>query len=326
MSLIYQEYPRSLNGVISTLLPPEKRVAATQLLAAEFQLHRAEIIAAVKPLVERSLAEAWVVAKPALAAAITSRQAKWEAVAARHRKTLVEDELQQLLKPVIWPIVEKEARPTAEKIGEQLWSRVSLWRLGLGFANDRTPFTGKDHMKKEWDRYVKNEALPVLEKNSAEIAIVQQKILAELFRNQKIRAATSRRLNKFMQDPEVQQLIWDTANEAFLQNDEVKATLVKHWNSPEAVQALSMTSQKFEPVVEKIGELLVGDEINGFTPEFNHVLRTYALHKDRRWLLLQVNKGAPARDGAAPLPLLAGVPVKGNPFVDFDTEVPGADE
>jgi len=317
---VYQEYPRSLHGVISTLLPAARRAKVAQLLAVEFQAHRAQMLAHFAPIIERSLADAWAAAEPALSAAIARRRPQWEAAAERHRNTLVKRELKPLLKPVVWPIVEKEARPAATRIGKELWSRVSLWRLGVGFASDRTPFTGKDHMKKEWDRYMKVEAVPILEKNSEEIVRVQQNILAALFRNQKIRDAASRSLQQFMQDPAVRQLIWATANEAFLQNPAVKTALMKHWTSPAAVKALTATTQEFEPVVERIGELLVGDEINGFTPEFNHVLRTYALHKDRRWVVLEVSEEeATGRSAADPIPLILNAPVNGNPFVEYST-------
>ena len=61
------------------------------------------------------------------------------------------------------PIVQKHGQPPAEEIGQEIWNRASLWRFGWRAVYDKTPFTDKDLVEKEWKRFVKQEAVPVIE-------------------------------------------------------------------------------------------------------------------------------------------------------------------
>ena len=81
---------------------------------------------------------------------------------------------------------------------------------------------------------------------------------------------------------------------------------------------MSRTSQRFEPTVRRIGELLIGTPESGITPEFAAVLRNQVLRKDRRWLVLETADNTDANsspDPAGSLTVVRGHHNRLSPFL-----------
>ena len=83
-------------------------------------------------------------------------------------------------------------------------------------------------------------------------------------------------------------------------NPRLRAVLEKHWRGPQAEQAFLLASQRLEPAVHQIGQILFGTPETGVTPEFARVLRNRILRKDRRWLVLETGVGEASAAGVRP--------------------------
>jgi hypothetical protein len=285
--LSYYSSGDALPWVLQTMLPAEKRARIAGELSAAFENHRAEILAALRPVVEEGLREALLVVEEDLAAALAARREEWSQLGAKYQHEIFDAKIVPLVKQEIWPIVLGHVEPVANEVGQEIWQRASLWRFGWRSAYDKIPLTEQQLARKEWARFLKEEAVPVLEHHGDDFIYLQQEILMDVARNEEVRAAIRESLQHLVTDPELQQLIWGMFREVIVQNPRLRQALERHWNSPQAQQAFQLASERMEPAVGRIAELLFGSAEQGITPEFSRVLRSKVLRKDRRWLLLE---------------------------------------
>jgi hypothetical protein len=297
--LDYYATPQSLDWMVQTLLPPEKRRQIATELSAAFAEHHEEILAALRPVVEDGFREALVVIEQDLPGVIERHRPELEKLGQKYRGEVVEKRLVPLVKREIWPLVQKRAEPLAEEIGEEIWQRASVWRFGWRYAYDASPLPQQNLVEKEWKRFVKDEVQPVLESRVDAIIRVQQQILADVARNERVRQVVRESLLDIANDPELQHVAWSIVQEAIIQNPRLRETLQRRWRSEEARQAMNIAAERLEPAVRRIGDLIFGTRESGVSPEFARVLRNQILGKDRRWLVLST-PGEAAFSAAAP--------------------------
>lgn len=326
--VVFHTADDSLAWVLQTMLPPEKRKQIAAELSRTLQDHRAEIMAALQPLVEESFREALVIVEEDLAAAIERHRPEWERLGERYQRELVEREIVPLVKEEIWPIVRRHAEPTANKIGLRIWERVSLWRFTWRYLYDVSPLPQKNQFRQEWERFLEQEALPEIEQHTDEIVEVVQRIVADTVRNEQVQSAVRKNLGVIAGDPELQALVWQIVKEVAIENPRLRAALEKQWTGPEARRAFDIAGDRLEPAVRRIGALLVGTREDGVTPEFAQVLRRQILHKDRRWFLLEANPESTDTTAPRPraasevvvLPVRRGQSTSASPFVPVHTK------
>ncbi|MEQ8791174.1 MAG: hypothetical protein RIC55_33235 [Pirellulaceae bacterium] len=319
--LVYHTTPHSMEWVLQTLLPPEKQERVAAELSDAFHEHHEEILAQLMPVVEASFREGLVVVEQDLAASLASRRGEIEALGGKYQREVVEKELVPLVRNEIWPIVREQATPTAEEIGQKLWQRASVWRFGWRYVYDKSFAPEKSLFKKEWERYLKEDAAPVFRRHTDDIVAAQQRILAEVAKNEKVQEAIRRNLSRVLDDPELRQLVWEIIEEVIVNNPRLHEVLQRHWTGPEAQAAFRLAGERLQPTVQRIGEMVIGSQAEGMTPEFARVLRAQVLYKDRRWLVLETGGGGRAADDAmsAPprtLPVVRGEVGAPSPFVD----------
>ena len=297
--------PDSMEWVVRTMLPAEKRQQIAAAISQAFQDHHQEIIAALRPIVEDSLRESFAVVEQDLAASLARHRVELETLGSRYQRDIVEKEIVPLVRSEIWPIVRRHAQPEVENVGRELWQRVSLWRFGWRYLYDKTPLPDQAMTRREWNRFVTNDASPVLEAHLDDFVAIQQKILADVSQNEEVRSAVRKNLSQIIDDPELQQIVWHIVRETIIDNPRLREVLDRHWSSPEAQAAFHLAADRLEPTVRKIGALLFGTE-DQISPEFAAVLRNQVLHKDKRWLLLTATSSEPragniaVRDGGEP--------------------------
>ena len=316
--LTYHKTPSSMDWVLRTMLPETKRKQVADELKTSFEQHREEVIGLLRPIVEDALQDAFSVIEKDLPVALQRRNAELEKLGGRYQRELVERELVPLVRREIWPIVRKHAEPEINEIGQELWQRASLWRFGWRYAYDITPFPQKDLAKKEWDRFLEDEAVPVLKGHTEDFMRAQEQIFRDVARNPKVQAAVRRSVTKVVSDPSVQQIACEVIQEVVLDNPRLRDVLEDHWRSERTETALRVTSARLEPTVVRIGELLLGTPDGGVTPEFARVLRNQILFKDRRWFVLENGSGPTGGDDFAQrltLRVAPGSPEAVNPFV-----------
>jgi hypothetical protein len=226
-----------------------------------------------------------------LPAAIQKRQSRFEELGDRFERDTWQREFLPLVRAEVWPIVRRHAEPVVTEVGRELWQRASLWRFGWRYVYDKTPLPQKDLTKREWQRFLDEDATPILQGHAEDFLRLQQQIAADVAQNPRIRETVRVTLAKVAHDPELRKLVWEIVREVLVENPRLRDVIEQHWHRPQTQYALQRSTERFEPTVRRIGDLLLGTPEKGVTPEFARVLRNQILHKDRRWLVLVASSG-----------------------------------
>ncbi|MGH7200924.1 MAG: hypothetical protein ACREJB_09990, partial [Planctomycetaceae bacterium] len=169
----------------------------------------------------------------------------------------------------------------------EIWQRLPVWSFTWRYFADAAPLKRDDYVEKEWRRFLKSEAFPILEKHTDDFVGVVQTSIAEASRHPEVQAAARRNFRAIIEDPELHAIVMDILREVFVDNPRLEAVFAKHWNSTQARQAFQMAAERLQPTVRKIGDVLFGTREEGISPEFARVLRNQILHKDKRWFVLE---------------------------------------
>lgn len=303
--LVAHETPESMEWVLQTMLPPQKRHQLSVEIRNAFEAHQGEIIDALRPVIEEGFFDAIDIIERDLEEALIARSGRLEQIGARYQKDLVEREVLPLVRSEIFPIVRRHGEPLANEVGKEMWDEASLWRFGWRYMYDISPLPQRDLAKKEWDRFLNKDAIPILESHIDDFVRMQQRVFSDVARNQRVQEVIRKSVREIISDPEVQELVMDIIREVLIDNPRLRETLREHWTSPRARRAFRLASQRFEPTAVKIGEMLFGSPETGITPEFARVLRNQVLRKDKRWLVL--HPGALPQDRSLPRQLVLKV-------------------
>jgi len=316
--LEYYATPDSLEWVLETMLPPEKRRQIAAEVSAAFEAHHEEIVRELRPVLEQGLREALAVVEQDLPTVIQRHRPELERLGEKYRGEVVEKRLAPLVRREIWPIVQRRAQPLAQEIGQEVWQRASVWRFGWRYAYDITPLPEKNLVEKEWSRFLREDIMPVLESHTDDFIHLQQQIISDVARNERVRRVVRQSVIEVADDPEVQRLAWRIFREALVDNPRLRETLERRWRSEETQRALTIAAARLEPTVRRIGDMLFGTREEGITPEFARVLRSQILGKDRRWLVLVTSTEDGVRTPTAHAPMLRvrkGGSLSDNPFI-----------
>ncbi len=286
MQLEYYATPDSLDWVLATMLPPQKREQIASELSIAFQEHQEEIVRSLRPVVEEGFREGLSVVEQDLPKAVQRHRAELQQLGQRYQGEIVEKRLAPLVQKEIWPLVQRRAEPLAKEIGQEVWQRASLWRFGWRFAYDASPLPEQNLVEKEWTRFLRTDAGPILKSHTDDFIRLQQQVLADVARNERVRQVVRESLLDVADDPQVQRVAWNIVQEAILENPRLRETLERRWQSEEARRAMTIAAERLEPTVRRLGDLIFGTRRTGITPEFARVLRSQILQKDRRWLVL----------------------------------------
>jgi hypothetical protein len=292
----YFETPDSLAWCVNALLPPERRIRIAAEVGRAMEDHRDEILAALRPVIEDSLRDGFELLEQDFPVVMERHRDELAAVAAKYQHEILDKELVPLVKTEIWPIVRRRAEPTVAGVGREMWQRVSLWRFGWRYAYDRSPFPDRQLVDQEWHRFLEQEAMPILVGHSEDFVSVVKEVIRDAAQNERVRAGLRASAWQVAADPELQAILWRLFDELIVDNPQLHEILERHWTGPEAERAFRVASERLEPTVRRIADLMFGTLEDGITPEFALVLRTQILAKDRRWLLLEDRAGAETLD------------------------------
>ena len=297
--LTYHKTPSSMDWVARFLLPQERRELIARKITKVYQRHSDEILERLVPVLEEAWSETSVVIRDEILMSLARHRPEFEALGARYRIEIVEQELIPILSKDIWPIVRQESQPLLEQVGEQIWKEASVWRFGWRALYDATPLPEKNLTKQEFSRFVENQAVPVLQRNLPKFVEAQEEVLAKIVNNPAVQQALRENLNTISEDPELRKLLLLVLRESIIENIALRDKLVDIWRGPEMQQVLALADSKFEGTVVEIGEEIFGTPYKGVTPEFARILRHKILLKDNRWFVLHRAQDNP---GSMPLP------------------------
>lgn len=282
----YFRSPDSLEAVVETLLPPERRKQIEDELAAAFQEHQQELLRALQPVLNKSMGEAWAILEQDLPSVLEKHRAELGTIAGKNKEEILKQELIPLIQQEVWPIVRKDSDPLVRQVSSELWQRLSLWAFAWRGLVDKLPgFRGKHRLEEELGRFLDQEALPILARHEAGFLAVIEAVLRDLADNDKVKAAFQRSAAAVAQDPEVQRVLSDILHEVALENPRFWKTVRQSLTSKEAQEAMRLTGNRLEPTVRRVSDVVLGTRA-GLTPEFNGVLRQQILLKDRHGILL----------------------------------------
>jgi len=299
--LAHYDSGSTMDWALSTMMPAEKRAQVAGLIKSAYKQHQEEILNALLPLVQQSLREGFVVVERDLPAAIKSRSARIEALGRKYQKNIIDEKITPLVKTEVWPIVQRHAKPMAEEVGQELWNKMPKWGLAWRKGVDYVPFTSGMRARNHFDRYVTEEAMPLLEEKAPDFVRIVQEIMREVGQNEQFRKVMRDSLTQMIEDPELRQVVWEIVREVIIDNPALGDVIAKTWTGPEAKAALDTALRSFDPTVNQISQVLFGNRESGFTPEFARVLRAKILRKDRRWFVL-VLPSEPSQDAAEKTP------------------------
>lgn len=284
--LTVHETPESMDWVAKFLFPPDRRKRIAVLVANVYATHSQEILRGLLPILQDVWSEASLLIRDDLLAALERHQPEFAALGRKYETEIVESELIPLLGREIWPIVMRHGQPVLEAVGEEIWQRASVFRLGWRAIYDASPLPTRNLTQAEFNRLVENDAIPVLEENLPKFIAAQQLILKDIAQNPTVQSVLSGSLQQIIDDPEMQTLIMQILREAILENAELNRFLAEVWDRSDLQAVLALTDARLEPTVVNIGEEVFGSPYDGVTPEFARILRNKILLKDQRWFIL----------------------------------------
>ncbi|WP_145386807.1 hypothetical protein [Stieleria neptunia] len=274
-----------LSEVVETLFPPTKQKVIRDQLSAAMARHGEDLSQAFIPLVEDSLRQSLPVIEDEFRLAVARHRGELDEAAQRWHDQLVQERLIPMARREILPIVKKHGQPPAEEIGREMWDRASLFRFGWRAIYDKTPLPRKDLVREEWQRFVEEEAVPVLEKHMDEVVVAIQRSLRDVSASPAIRKELAGVAEEIARDPQSRQLVQSILKETFVENERLREVWRDVWSSPKAQAAFDIAGERLEPVVRQIGDEIFGSEQDGINPDFARVLRSQILRKDRRWIV-----------------------------------------
>lgn len=277
----------TMNEMAEVLFPPEKRELIRQEITEAMRQHGDLLAEQFLPLVERSVRQSIPVVEAELMAALDRHRDELNELSLRWKDQWLDSRLVPLAKSRVLPIAQEHTEPLVREIGRELWNRASLWSFTWRAVYDKTPLPRKDLMREEWDRFVREEAIPVIESHSDDIATAIQRTLADVARNPNIRSELGSAVNALVDDPQTRRLIGTLLRETLVENPKIRQVWIDVWTSDEAKAALDRAGNLVEPLVRKLGDEIIGSPERGIDPGFARVLRHQILGKDRRWIVAQ---------------------------------------
>lgn len=282
----------SFGWAFQKLFPATRQQKVIAELKATFELHQKEIVEEFSPIFFETVSDVGKVLQQDLRDAFTQNREKLAAIAARYQEGFVEKRLIPLVKDEIWPIVEARSQPVLNDVGNKIWKRASLWRFGWRLAYDKIPLTDSNLVQKEWSRFLKKDAIPVLEEHSDEFYALAKEIMKEIAENPEVKRAGKEGVDQLLKDEEIKTLIKETLWKILFENERLKQVFQNNFSNERALTAIQKTSDKFEVKIREIGDEIFGTFEQGITPEFAGILRNQILQRDRRWLILRYKNNA----------------------------------
>lgn len=322
--LTFYETPQSAGWIIKAMTGSEKWQAVLDTIRATIQENQAEILAALRPVVEQSLIESFAVVKQDLPKALARQRKALEALGEKYEREIVKKRLAPLVKSEIWPQVQDRAIPLAKQIGEEMWGRVSVWKFGLKAIVDKLPFTKGDSVKTEFNRFLKRDAIPILNSHSDDMMRMVGEVIVEASKNEKVRQVLRDSMTQITNDPELHRIVFALAKELIIENPRLREVMQKHWTSDRAKAAFNLAGKRLEPLAMHISDTLFGTRADGISPEFARVLRVRLLKKDMRWMVLELPASATDNMLDKGEPITLPVKLGSNPMIHpFVPEIGG---
>jgi hypothetical protein len=303
------QVPQTFEWVVRTLFTEEAVARIAEEWNRAMLEHREELFAVFTPVVRALILDGERLMESELPAFLERHREEAKALGDAVENDLGGEKLVELFSREIQPIAEKNLKPVLEDIGREIWKEFPLWSLSWRFMYQSLPLTDDDYFRRAWAQFVESRVVPILKNRSAEILASIRATGREAFSNPEVAAHFRRAFSDLVSSPRFQELAQKFIKEAMLDNERFHALLRAHWESPQVQAAVRRASLYLEPMIRRMGDIVLGTRADGITRDFARVLRSQIFLKDQQRLILEPGRAA------APLPprasILATVMVEG---------------
>lgn len=283
--LVAYHYRGTVAETIRVLFPEEKREAIAGMVEQSLRQHRDVLAERFMPLIEQSVRLSLPVIETEILASLRRHADEVDSLGERWKDELFRQRLVPLAREQVLPIAQSHTEPVLREIGRELWDRASLWSFTWRAVYDKAPLPRRGLMREEWERFVREEAVPVIEAHADEIADALQQTIADIAKNREIRDEFGEAISAVADDPQTRRLIGVLLKETLVDNVAVRQVWLDVWTGDDARAAFESTGPLIEPLVRRLGEEIIGSPQRGIDPGFARVLRSQILGKDRQWLV-----------------------------------------
>jgi len=290
LRITYRTTPQTLAWAVERLITPERQARMRAELQGLIREHRETISQTLLPALERQFRELSQIIEKELPPVLERHRPEVDRLCEKYNRVVVQDRLVPLVQDEIWPTVRTRTEPEVRAVGRELWQRVSLWRFGWRVLYDSTPLPDRNLTEREWNRFVEQEAKPVLERHTPEFVRTINEVLRDISQNPQVQGAVRQSLQTMAADPELRTLAQTIFREAITDNPRVREAIERQWRDPVLHDAVESIADRFEPTIRAWGDMVFGTRDEGITPEFAQIMRLQILNKDRRFLMLETGE------------------------------------
>jgi hypothetical protein len=284
--------PTTPAWVVEVLLPPDRKEELLRDLRGFAEGNRERIFHIFWPPFEAFLRDAFRILGDELPAVLERRDAEVQRILNRHKEITFRKELLPILREEFWPLIREESAPLMEEVGEELWSRLPLYQLGWRYFYKQMPFTDKEILKRRWNKYLDEEATPVLEGRTDDFLEVVRKVMKDMAANPKLSAALKNCLAALVEDPEFVQLIAGVFSDLVSPRGPIFKSFQSHFSNEKFLDGLNQLIEALGPTLNRISNRIMLDASGrGINPDLARVLRTQILWKDACWILVEQGDG-----------------------------------
>lgn len=285
------ESDASLPWVYEALLPPPIRAKVVADWADVRAQHEARFLRELTPLLREVSANLARLLGEELQASLRRHSDELRALADDYGRSLLQDTLLPLLQEEVWPIMRAHGEAPAREVGRRLWDAAPIIGFAWSGLLDKMPLTEPTRIEERWNRYLHEDAIPILREHQPMLEAAAAEILRDVLTNERVRAETGAAIAGLLSDERVQSLLKDLATEV-ARSERLRDYLVQVTEDPRTRALSGWVGDELDALYRRVARMIVLEEgSDHISPHFARFLRTLVLKKDRRWILLEAADG-----------------------------------
>ncbi len=261
--------------------------------------HAAELARELEPLAQELMQGALQAISAELPAALARHQREIDLLSERLRGELAGTPASELLAAELLPIVERHAAAPAEQIGRLLWDKLPLMSFALRAAADRVLEDRPVRVEERWQRFLDEEALPVLREHRGEMEAAIAAMARDAAADPELRNGVRRIFEQVRDDPLVKSLVPQLLEELIAKNPHLTRWLNQLRNDPRMRDRFDRLSSQLQEFLDPLGDLLFLDATGeGINPELAWLIRLLLLRRDAQVIHLEGGGGEALAPGS----------------------------
>ena len=275
------EVPQAAAWVVKTLFTAETIPQIASEWNQTMLAHREKIFGLLTPIARDLILDFEKHVESELPAFIQRHQSELSTLGDELKRSFGGERLAGLFEAEIWPIARPKLSPIVEKISDEIWEKLPLWTLTWRLAYQSLPLTDNDHLQRALAGFLDAQALPILRAHLDEMLAVTREIAREALAREEVHTTLREAFGSIVAHSNLHELVQAFLREVMLDNARFHEVLWARARSPEAQRALEAAAVHVEPMVRRMGDIVLGTREAGITREFARVLRSQILLKDR---------------------------------------------